>query len=157
MTAPAPTTTMIIRGVPLRCDPAREQSFTIVHLRSELRRSTDGPEVWREALHEEFNNEVQNLEVAAQSLADFPEAPWELRLQLARQCWDETRHARFYFQRFEAMGGHKGEFPIINRQWSVACMLDSLPARLAIQNRTFEGGSIDIFREWIRQRRASFF
>jgi uncharacterized ferritin-like protein (DUF455 family) len=155
MTVVDPADTMVIRGVTLRRDPAREQCFTVVHLRSELRRSSDAPEAWREGLHEEFNNEVQNLEVAAQSLADFPDAPWELRMQLARQCWDETRHARFYFDRFVDMGGYKGEFPIVNQQWSVVCMLDSLPARLAIQNRTFEGGSMDLFREWINKRKEA--
>jgi uncharacterized ferritin-like protein (DUF455 family) len=135
---------MVIRGVTLRRDPAREQCFAVVHLRSELRRSNDMSEVSRrETLHRNFNNEVQSLEIAAQTLVDFPDAPWELRLQLARQCWDETRHAHLCFHRFTAMGGYKGEFPIANHEWSVVCMLDSLPARLAIQNRTFESGSID--------------
>src|SRR5262249_41708707 len=121
---------MTIRGVPLRCDPAREPCFTIVHLRSELRRSTDEPDVWREAPRAECTNGLRKREVAARPRADLREGRWEPAWQLARQCWDEPRHARFYFQRFEAMGGRKGEFPIINRQWSVAGMLDSLAARL---------------------------
>ena len=35
-------------------------------------------------------------------------------------------------------------YPIANLDWSVVAMLDSLPARLAVQHRTFEAGSLDI-------------
>jgi uncharacterized ferritin-like protein (DUF455 family) len=42
------------------------------------------------------------------------------------------------------MGGGKGEFPVANFEWGVTLMVDNLPGRLAIQNRTFEAGLIDI-------------
>jgi uncharacterized ferritin-like protein (DUF455 family) len=45
------------------------------------------------------------------------------------------------------IGGYKGEFPIINQEWGVVCMFDSLVGRLAVQNRVFEGGSLDVFRQ----------
>src|SRR5262249_38262061 len=80
---------------------------------------------------------------------DFPEAPWELRLELARQCWDETRHARLFLGRLLAMEGYKGEFPIINQDWGIVCMFDNLPARLAVQNRIFEALSLDVFKEGV--------
>ena len=35
-------------------------------------------------------------------------------------------------------------YPIANLDWSVVGMLDSLAARLAVQNRTFEAGSLDM-------------
>jgi len=35
-------------------------------------------------------------------------------------------------------------YPISNLDWSVVGMLDSLAARLAVQNRTFEAGSLDL-------------
>ncbi len=97
----------------------------------------------RDKLHREYNQEVLSLEIGAQSLVDFPDAEWDLRMHLARQCWDETRHARLRFGRFVELGGYKGEFPIINQEWGVVGMLESLPARLAVQNRTFEAGSLD--------------
>ena len=109
-----------------------------------MRASTDMSEISRrDMLHRETNQEIQSLEIGAQSLADFPDAPWELRMDLARQCWDETRHAQLRFRRLRELGGFKGEFPIINQEWGVVCMLDTLPARLAVQNRTFEAGSLD--------------
>jgi uncharacterized ferritin-like protein (DUF455 family) len=50
------------------------------------------------------------------------------------------------------LGGRKGEFPIANFEWSVTCSLHSLPARLAVQNRTFEAGQMDLLgslpRNW---------
>jgi uncharacterized ferritin-like protein (DUF455 family) len=84
--------------------------------------------------------------MAAQSVADFPDAPWDVRMGLARQCWDESRHSRVLYRRLLEVGGRKGEFPVMNYEWSVTCMMDSLSARLAIQNRTFEGGEIDLLR-----------
>ena len=47
------------------------------------------------------------------------------------------------------LGGYKGEFPVMNYEWGVTCMMDSLSARLAIQNRTFEGGEIDLLRHLV--------
>jgi hypothetical protein len=44
------------------------------------------------------------------------------------------------------MGGHKGEFPVMHFEWNITCMQDSLAARLAIQNRTFEGGEMDVLK-----------
>jgi uncharacterized ferritin-like protein (DUF455 family) len=75
------------------------------------------------------------------------DAPWEIRLHLARQCWDESRHARLFFRRLLELNGRKGEFPIINQEWGVVCMFDSLAGRLVVQNRLFEGGSLDVFKE----------
>jgi uncharacterized ferritin-like protein (DUF455 family) len=98
----------------------------------------------RERLHRHMNNEMGALEIAAQCLADFPEAPWELRMQLARQASDESRHVRSLYRRLRQLGGFKGEFPIGNFEWAVTNMCDTLAARLAIQNRTFEAGQMDL-------------
>src|SRR5262245_50787659 len=65
-------------------------------------------------------------------------------MELARQCWDESRHVRLLYRRLRELGGTKGEFPVSNFEWRVNGMLDSLPARLAVQNRTFEAGQMDI-------------
>ncbi len=143
--------TIVVRGgVTLRASPAREACFNIVTDQAEMAKHAEGSlESRREQLHGDVNNEIQSLEIAAQSLADFPEAPWELRLELARQCWDETRHARLFLGRLLALKGYKGEFPIINQEWGVVCMFDSLPARLAVQNRIFEALSLDVFKEGV--------
>ena len=140
--------TKVVRGVTLRADPAREACFKVVHDAAELADYADMSDAARrQRLHKHMHNEMQSLEMAAQSLADFPDAPWELRMSLARQCWDETRHARLLYRRLRELGGYKGEFPVMNYEWSITCMVDSIWARIAIQNRTFEGGEMDLLRQ----------
>ena len=152
----APKLTKCVRGVELRSDPAREPCFVIARHEAEVRSLRDyrSPEVLRSMLHREFNNEVQNAEVAAEMLVDFPEAPWDLRMDLARQCWDETRHAQGFLRRVIELGGHKGESPIKNGDWGIVGMIDSLAGRLLVQHRLFEGGAIDAFKQMARQMRA---
>jgi uncharacterized ferritin-like protein (DUF455 family) len=148
--------TIVVRGVTLRRDPAREECFRVVHSDAEMHDWTVMTEqAWRERLHRHMNNEVGGLEIAAQCLADYPEAPWELRMELARQCWDETRHVRLLYRRLVELGGRKGEFPIANFEWMVTGMLDALAARLAVQNRTFEAGQMDIVGKVIFDWRAA--
>jgi uncharacterized ferritin-like protein (DUF455 family) len=43
----------------------------------------------------------------------------------------------------------------MNYEWGVTCMLDSLPARLAVQNRTFEGGEMDLLKQLAKNWRAA--
>lgn len=141
--------TIVVRnGVVLRASPARDPCFRVVTDQADMVKHPDGSlEARREHLHGDVNNEIQSLEIAAQMLVDFPDAPWELRLEVARQCWDETRHARLFLGRLLALKGYKGEFPILNQEWGVVCMFDTLPARLAVQNRIFEALSLDVFKE----------
>jgi uncharacterized ferritin-like protein (DUF455 family) len=137
--------TKLVRGVVLRRDPAREPCFDLVELHEQVPDSgMETEEARRQRVHREYNAEVQTLEIAAICLADFPSAPWELRLELARQCWDEARHTALLYRRLLEMDGWKGMYPIANLDWSVVAMLDSLAARLAVQHRTFEAGSLDI-------------
>ncbi len=147
---PEPSDVVEVRGVNLRRDPAREPCFAIVRDQTEmLHLNDDGPVSQLEKLHSELNSEVQTLELAAQSIADFPGAPWELRLGLARQCWDEARHAGMCYRRLMAKGGTKGQFPVLNQEWAVVGMFDTIEARLAVQQRSFEGGSLDVFMKMV--------
>jgi uncharacterized ferritin-like protein (DUF455 family) len=50
-------------------------------------------------------------------------------------------------RRLGELGGRKGEFPVMNYEWGVTGLLDSLAARLAVQQRTFEGGEMDLLRD----------
>jgi uncharacterized ferritin-like protein (DUF455 family) len=137
--------TKCVRGVELRRDPAREEAFHVVHLHKDM---ADAPGMsegaQRQRLHKHMHNEMQNLEIVALSLSQFPQAPWGLRLSLARQCWDEARHAEIFRRRLEDTGGFKGEFPVMNYEWGVSGMMTTLEGRLALQNRTFEAAEIDL-------------
>lgn len=138
-------------GLTLRGDPAREACFTVVRRDAEMHEhSGDGPEARRELVHRHMSNEITSLDIAAQCLAEYPEAPWELRLELARQCWDESRHVSVLFRRLRELGGHKGEFPISVFEWNVTCALPTLAGRLASQNRTLEAGAMDVVAGLVR-------
>ena len=155
MQTPNAVETTVIRGIPVRKGPAREACFRVVEENTALEARADpavepGKDMCdanrRNKLHTHMHNEMQSIEIAAQCLVDFPEAAWELRMELARQCWDESRHARLLYRRLRELGGRKVEFPVMHFEWSITCLQDSLAARLAIQNRTFEGGEIDILK-----------
>ncbi len=142
--------TKTVRGVALRRDPAREPCFNVVHLHNEMEGFNDMSETSRrQRIHLHMHNEMQSLEIAAQCIVDFPDTDWELRLALARQCWDETRHTQLLYRRLQELGGRKGEFAVMNYEWGITCMMDSLAARLALQNRTFESGEMDLLRELV--------
>lgn len=134
-----------VKGVALAADPAREGCFKVVHTDVEMEDWADvSVQSRRERLHRHMNNELGALEIAAQCLVDFPDAHWDLKMQLARQASDEARHAAVLYRRLRELGGHKGQFPIANYEWGVTAMIDTLPGRLAVQNRTFEAGLIDL-------------
>ena len=137
--------TKVVGGVVLRRDPARELCFNVVQTDAEMQEWPDmSPTSRRERLHRHMNNESGAMEIAAACLVDFPDAPWDLRMALARQVSDEARHANLLYERLRELDGYKGEFPIANFEWGVTLMLEDLPGRLAVQNRTFEAGLIDI-------------
>jgi hypothetical protein len=143
-----PEETKQVKGMTLRRDPLREECFSVVNTDAELQEWPGMSEISRrQRLHRHMNNETGAVEIAAQCLVDFPEAPWDLRMQLARQCWDESRHVASLYRRLREIGGYKGEFPVSNFEWTVTCALDSLAARLALQNRTFEAGELDLLGE----------
>jgi uncharacterized ferritin-like protein (DUF455 family) len=146
---------MNLDGVRMRQDPARDDCFTIVRRDTEMHEYEGTTEnARREVVHRHMSNEITSLDIAAQMLIEFPDAPWELQLELARQCWDEARHVALLHRRLAEMGGRKGEFPISTFEWSVTSALDSIAARLATQNRTFEAGAMDVVAALARNFRA---
>lgn len=142
---------MEIDGVRLRDDPARDACFHVVRRDAEMAEYGDTSDLAaREVVHRHMSNEISSLDIAAQCIAEFPDAPWELRMELARQCWDESRHVLVLFRRLLEMGGRKGEFPISVFEWSITSALDNIAGRLATQNRTFEAGAMDVVKNLAR-------
>ena len=134
-----------VQSVELAADPARESCFKVVNTDAEMEEWHDiSLQSRRERLHRHMNNELGALEIAAQCLVDFPECPWDLRFALARQASDEARHSAMLKRRMEELGGVKGQFPIANYEWGVTKLIETLAGRLAVQNRTFEAGLIDL-------------
>jgi uncharacterized ferritin-like protein (DUF455 family) len=101
------------------------------------------PDMSLEFLTRQMNEELNSMEIAASNLVDFPEAPWALRMSIARQAADEARHAIAFRRLLEARGGRVGQFPVINFQYRIMMAIPSLIGRLAVANRSFEASGID--------------
>ncbi|MGB8682086.1 MAG: DUF455 family protein, partial [Candidatus Binatus sp.] len=100
-------------------------------------------------LHGIAVGEMQAMEAAGRTLFDFPDAPWEFQLDMARQVWDESRHAEIYMKLLEYVGSYYGEFPEGEVLWSCTQAEDPA-ARVAGINRGLEGLACDVFEQLIR-------
>jgi len=125
-------------------NPARDARFEVKERWIECPNlSGEHPQHQLEFFQRQMNEEVNSIESSARCLTDFPEADWELRLEFARQCADEARHAVMFREILESRGGHVGQFPVLNFQYRIITKCPTLVGRLTIQNRSFEAGGID--------------
>ncbi|HUO85527.1 MAG TPA: DUF455 family protein [Thermoanaerobaculia bacterium] len=141
---------MTTHAPPLAPNPARDPRFEVRDFwRDMTNLPPDHPEHRNEFLHRQLNEEVNSIEIASRNLADFPDAPWELRMQIARQCADECRHVEAFRRLLEARGGYVGQYPVLNFQFRIIIALESLIGRLAVANRSFEAGGLDAIQDGI--------
>jgi uncharacterized ferritin-like protein (DUF455 family) len=119
--------------------------------RNQLRPSAaEAPDGARALMHGIFVGEIQALEGAGRTCWDFDtgpgrdEAPFELKLDMARQCWDESRHVEISVKLTEHMGTEIGEFAEQTMLYEAACNADPV-LRLTGVNRALEGLAIDVF------------
>ncbi len=124
--------------------PAREPHVTVCDRWTQcVNLPDDHPQKAVEFLHRQLNEETNVLENAARNLADFPDADWDVRLWLARQCADEARHVLAYERLLHARGATFGDYPVMNFQFKLLGRIPTLAGRLAVQNRTFEADGLD--------------
>jgi uncharacterized ferritin-like protein (DUF455 family) len=136
-------------------EPARDARFVVQERWIDcVNLPPEDPRKDVEFLHRQMNEEVNGLEISARALSDFPEADWDLRLLVARQCADEARHAQAFRRLFEARGGTVGEYPVLNFQYRIITRIDSLVGRLAVQNRSFEAEGLDAISAGVGEARA---
>lgn len=105
----------------------------------------------RSLMHGIFVGEIQALEGAGRTCWDFTtdEAPFALKLDMARQCWDEARHVEIYSALLGHLDGDIGEFPENLFLFEFGCSND--PAeRVTGVNRCLEGLALDVFGDTIR-------
>jgi uncharacterized ferritin-like protein (DUF455 family) len=102
----------------------------------------------KERAHGIMVGEMQAMEGAGRTVCDFPDAPWEFTMDMARQVWDESRHLEIYLRLLEHLGGYPGEFPETTILWRCACAEDAA-ARVAGVNRGLEGLACDVFNQLV--------
>ena len=108
----------------------------------------------KERVHGIMVGELQAMEGAGRTVCDFPDAPWEFTMDMARQVWDESRHVEIYLRLLEHLGGYAGEFPETTILWRCACAEDAA-ARVAGVNRGLEGLACDVFNQLVHIRSSS--
>jgi uncharacterized ferritin-like protein (DUF455 family) len=109
--------------------------------------SDDGPARAQALMHGIFVGEIQALEGAGRTAFDFaddPDTPYALKLDMARQCWDEARHCEISVKLLAHMGVELGEFSENTFLFEAACADDPV-LRLCGVNRALEGLAIDVF------------
>ena len=137
-------------------DPARDARFVVKERWIECDNLPgDHPLHKLQFFHRQMNEEVDSLEASAQTLVDFPDSAWELRLALARQCADEARHAVAYRAQVERRGGHVGQFAVMNFQYRIISARTDVISRLVIQNRSFEAGGLDAIAYGVEEAHRS--
>ena len=113
-------------------------------------RVAEAPDSARGLMHGIFVGEIQALEGAGRTCWDFETGsgeggvPFELKLDMARQCWDEARHVEISVKLSDHMGTEIGEFAEQTLLFEAACNADPV-LRLAGVNRALEGLAIDVF------------
>jgi uncharacterized ferritin-like protein (DUF455 family) len=114
----------------------------------------EAPDRARALMHGIFTGEIQALEGAGRTCWDFDvrqgkggaetDVPFELKLDMARQCWDEARHCEISVKLGDHMGSEIGEFSEAVFLYEAACSPDPV-LRLTGVNRALEGLAIDVF------------
>jgi uncharacterized ferritin-like protein (DUF455 family) len=116
----------------------------------------DATDAARALMHGILVGEVQALEGAGRTCFDFETAdtrtgstgadavPFDLKLDMARQCWDEARHVEISAHLSTWMGTGIGDYAENTVLFEAACSRDPV-LRLAGVNRALEGLAIDVF------------
>ena len=112
----------------------------------------DASDAARALMHGIFVGEIQALEGAGRTCHDFdtgtgsaPDTvPFALKMDMARQAWDEARHVEISVMLSDWMGTEIGQFAENTVLFEAACSSDPV-LRLAGVNRALEGLAIDVF------------
>ncbi|CAN5527504.1 hypothetical protein BH10BDE1_BH10BDE1_15200 [soil metagenome] len=93
-------------------------------------------------LHDLGNIELQAMELAVRTLAQYPEAPREFREQLAEVALEEARHFDLCLNALDELGHPWGSWPVHRSLWDVVTDGDLLE-RILIVHRYMEGAGLD--------------
>ena len=113
----------------------------------------DASDAARQLMHGIMVGEIQALEGAGRTAHDFEAGdgtgdtiPFELKLDMARQAWDEARHVEISAKLSDWMGTEIGQYQENTVLFEAACSNDPV-LRLAGVNRALEGLAIDVFTQ----------
>lgn len=105
-------------------------------------------EGFRHKFHQLLYGEVETTDRMGKMLAEFPELPWEMRMELAHQMWDEARHIEIVAKAVEEeLGGELGYGPWTLVWWWMQNDPDPL-RRIAVTNSWAEANLMHTLKVW---------
>ena len=128
------------KTVAFAAGPARDSRFDVKERWADcLNLPPTHPERDLEFFHRQMNEEINGLENAARSLADFPQADWGVRMSIARQAADEARHVLMFRRILEKRGGWLGRYPVLSREVIDSNMFSGLHELGGVTYKTVAG------------------
>jgi hypothetical protein len=108
-------------------------------------------EGFRHKFHQLLYGEVETTDRMGKMLAEFPELPWEMRMELAHQMWDEARHIEIVAKACEEeLGATLGYGPWPLAWWWMQNEDDPLH-RISVTNSWAEANLMSTLRQWREQ------
>ena len=138
--------------------PIRDSRWNIIDNPNEFTEknwSFDTTEGRQHLLHDLLNSEFITVERMGRIIADCPDIPWQMKMDMVHQAWDEARHAEIVQRRLEELGGYVGMFKTSCWGWEQDVNREDPLERLALSNMTFESESCKHLRDWIKKAKAN--
>jgi hypothetical protein len=105
-------------------------------------------EGFRHKFHQLLYGEVETTDRMGKMLAEFPDLPWGMRVDLAHQMWDEARHIEIVAKACEEeLGAELGYGPWSTVWWWMQNEDDPL-RRIAVTNCWAEANLMQTLRQW---------
>ncbi|MGH2808200.1 MAG: DUF455 family protein, partial [Actinomycetota bacterium] len=105
-------------------------------------------EGFRHKFHQLLYGEVETTDRMGKMIADFPELPWGMRMDLAHQMWDEARHIEIVAKAVEEeLDGELGYGPWPYVWWWMQNEDDPL-RRITVTNCWAEANLMKTLKEW---------
>jgi hypothetical protein len=105
-------------------------------------------EGFRHKFHQLLYGEVETTDRMGKMLAEFPDLPWPMRMELAHQMWDEARHIEIVAKALEElMGAELGYGPWSLVWWWMQNEDDPLK-RITVTNSWAEANLMQTLRIW---------
>ena len=115
------------------------------HYKAEDEWSIEG---FRDKFHQLLYGEVETTDRMGKMIAEYPELPWEMRMELAHQMWDEARHIEIVAKACEEeLGAELGYGPWSLSWWWMQNEEDPL-RRISVTNSWAESNLMSTLRQW---------
>jgi hypothetical protein len=99
------------------------------------------PEEFARVVHSQVDAEMVAAEIMGRNIYEYPAMPLPFHVAMARQVWDEVRHAHIAVKFLERVGKKFGDYPVTHLGYSHHYAFDLL-GRLIMFNRISEGGAM---------------